>query len=645
MVTFSSRDDALALAVGRAVMPEGSALPGFDEASLERLHTCLGYYGSTAVGSMVVGLLRTLDGLYRARYFGHRLEEAPAARIRDLLAGLERLSFPSRVAVRTALAPVKLAHFSGPEVHRALGEPYKRRLVEPEKPRWREQQVFDPEGLQGTTVLEADVVVVGTGAGGAVVAAELAGAGHQVVMVEEGAYYERADFARMSFAELSVRAYLSPLETAAIGNCVIPILAGRTVGGSTTVNSGTCYRTPDHVLESWSRDRGLEDLSPASMAPWLDLVEAELGVAPGRPEYLGGCARVIARGSEALGIRHGPLRRNAPECDGQGQCCLGCPTDAKRSANVSWVPTALKRGALCVTGARVDRILLSRGAAYGVSATARRANGTIVRFSVHASRVVIAAGTLQTPILLMRNGIATQSGHLGRHLTIHPAAACVARFDEVIEGARGIPQGYAIEEYHDEGILLEGAFPPPEHLAIQFSFLGPRLMETMAAFAHLAVFGFMIKDTQGGRVTLGPTQKPLILYQLGHQDTVRLKRGMQVLVDVYRAAGAREIYPPVFGHERLLTDRDLERFREARLGPRDFEMSAYHPLGTARMAARAADGVIDPDHQVYGVPGLHIVDGSSVPSALGVNPQITIMAMAARAARRISERLRERAAA
>jgi choline dehydrogenase-like flavoprotein len=394
---------------------------------------------------------------------------------------------------------------------------------------------------------------------------------------------------------------------------------------------------PDRVLASWRDKLGLFDFTPERMAPYYERVEEVLGVAAADARYLGGVARLIGRGCDALGYQHHPLRRNAPDCDGQGTCCFGCPTDAKRSTNVSYVPLALRAGAQLLTGARAERIVVENGRAVGVVAGTTHRSGAEV--SVRARAVVVACGSLHTPLLLEENGIGGASGQLGRNLSIHPALACAAVFDEEVRGFAAIPQGYAIDEFHDEGILFEGAFAPLDITAASYSGIGPQLMELMEAYDRLAVFGFLIEDTSRGRVRRGPGGRPLVTYVVNDEDVARLKRGLEILIRIYRAAGARRILPMVNGFDEVTTDAEIERFRSARLGARDFDISAYHPLGTARMGADPASSVVGPDHQVHDVPGLYITDGSAVPSSLAVNPQLTIMAMATRAAELLAARL------
>jgi choline dehydrogenase-like flavoprotein len=481
--------------------------------------------------------------------------------------------------------------------------------------------------------LECDVAVIGTGAGGAVAARELAEAGCAVVMLEEGEFHGRETF-NGNAVEMQRKLYRDLGATIAVGNVSIPIPLGRAVGGTTVVNSGTCYRAPARVLERWRDELGLDGLGADGMAPHYERVEEVMGVAQAEARYLGGVARVIARGCDALGFRHGPLRRNAPECDGQGVCCFGCPTDAKRSTNVSYVPLALKAGAQLVTSARVSTLLVENGRAVGLVARSGERQVT-----VRARAVVVACGTLLTPVLLEKNRLGGESGQLGRNLTIHPAAAMLARYDEVIDGANAIPQGYAIEEFHDEGILFEGAFAPLDIGAASFPIVGRQLVDLLEDYRRVACFGFLIEDTSRGRVRAGPGGRPLITYWLNDRDVARIKRGLEILARVYFAGGAREVVPMVHGFDALYGHADLERFRRARVRARDLELTAYHPLGTARMGTDPSTSVVDTEQQLHGVQGLYVMDGSVLPSSPAVNPQLTIMALATRASRRLAERL------
>jgi len=621
-------------------MPPSATLPGFDGDSVERTRAYLASQGRDTELAFA-GAIHALDGLCRVRT-GRGLARQRGHRILDVLRWVESLPYPLPMLVRYGLAPLKGAHFDAPTVRAALGldaPPAPARVARVERDRVRAQQVFDGDSLDGLDTLEADVVVVGSGAGGAVVAFELARRGLTVVMLEAGRYFDRGDFTHKRPVERTAEMYHPLARTTALGNAMIPIPVGRTVGGTTTINSGTCFRTPDAVLDRWARELGLRDLGPDGLAPFFERVEERLGVAPNAPRWLGATARVVARGADALGMAHGPLPRNAPDCDAQGECVFGCPTDAKRSTNVSYIPAALKAGALLVTGAQVERVLLRGDTAVGVVARVRRAAGKPVDLTVRARRVVVSAGTLWTPLLLARSGVRDPRGHLGRHLTIHPATHCHARFEEVIDPARSVPQGYGVHELAPEGIYFEGATLPPSITGLSLELMGPKLMEVMESYPHLAAFGFMVKDAGEGAVRPGPGGRPLITYRLRRADVQRLRRGMRVLVALFQAAGAREVYPPVRGHTVVATREDARRLATALPPAHAFGLTAYHPLGTARLAADDARGAVSPTHEVFGTHHLHVVDGSSVPSSLGVNPQVTIMALATRAAELLADGL------
>lgn len=659
---FSEHERRCLLAIARVAIPAGRLLPAPGPRTFARLEQLLATLGAAAQGYRALLLAFEAHAYARHRRGFADLDLEAAERLID---DWHHGSYARRTLLRALITPLKVAHYDDPAFYRELGCVYRAPAMTELRPRWMTERVHAASELGGET-LECDVVVIGTGAGGAVVAKELAQGGLGVVMVEEGDYYTRSDFTG-GVVEMQQKLYRGAGALWALGNTAIPIPVGKTVGGTTTINSGTCYRTPERVFADWRERHGLSEFSSEQMAPYYERVEEVLQVRRAEARHLGGVARLVARGCDALGYRHQALLRNAPDCDGQGVCCFGCPTDAKRSTNVSYVPLALQRGATLVKGLRVDSILVEGGRAVGVSGVAQdlrdgRAARNIrsmseaapggggsatqgpqaegeARVTVRARAVVVACGSLLTPLLLEENRMGLGSGQLGRNLTIHPATALTALFDEQVEGYRGIPQGYAIEEFHDEGILFEGIFGPPEMGAATISVLGRRFVEVMESYDRLASFGFMIEDTSSGRVRRGPGGRPLITYMVNDNDVSRLKRGVDILSRVFFAAGARQVFTPLHGFDELTHPGELEKLRQARVHARDFQLSAYHPLGTARMGVSPRHSVVNPDHQVHDVPGLYVADGSVVPSSLAVNPQLTIMALATRAADRLAARL------
>lgn len=630
----------LLLALAEASTPGGEIVRAPDLDTVARVEALLGELGERALPTY--GRMLELADLASVPLTGRRLSKLPVAERQRVL---ERLAAapPTHWAVRAATAPIKVAQVRRPSVREGLRASRSEPLPVAEARARYMDKVMSGAELSGHEELEVDVVVVGTGAGGAPMANALAARGHAVLMLEEGDYFGRRDFTGRAI-EMQLKLFRPELTIAwgagLSGMSAIPVPIGMTVGGTTTINSGTCYRPPPELFRRWRFEDGLTDFDPASFLPYMEKVEAMLQVEPARAEVLGGCGRVVARGAERLGWAHGPLPRNAPDCDGQGVCCFGCPTDAKRSTNVSYVPAALEHGAFLYSGVKVDRVLVERGRAVGVVAHPR--GNPDVSLTVRAKVVVLACGALHTPALLMRNGLLGHSEALGRNLTIHPATHAWARFDERIDGYHAIPQGYGVEEFVSEGIRFEGAFVPLELAAAALARVGPSWTEIMDHFDQMACFGFMIADTSRGHISLAKDGTPRMHYVLNDTDRRKIIRGQVLLARLFLAAGAKAIYPGLMKHDLIESEADLERLE--RDGPRDLrarhlDLTAYHPLGTCRMGTDPRTSVVGPTQETHELRNLFIADGSVVNGPLGVNPQITIMSFSERASAFVEQRL------
>jgi choline dehydrogenase-like flavoprotein len=470
---------------------------------------------------------------------------------------------------------------------------------------------------RASSLLEADVCVVGAGAGGAVTAAELAEGGARVILLEQGPWHDPDAFTARP-PEMLGRLYRDGGQTATLGSPPILLPLGRGLGGTTLVNSGTCFRTPSHVLERWRREFGLE-VDEQSLAPCFERVERALSVATVTPELAGANAAVARRGAERLGWSHGFLRRNARGCVGSGVCVFGCPTSAKQHTGITYIARAAAAGARIVTGADARRVLVEGQRARGVLARVGRGR----RLRVRASTVILACGTIHTPVLLERSGIPDSSRQRGRNLSLHPATAAFARMDEVVNMARGVPQSFFVDEFATQGIMLETIAGPPAYAAASLPLEGAAHAAAMASYPQLAQIGLMVSDASRGRVrSVGG--RTVIRYDPAEPDVAKFRAGLARLEQLFAAAGAREVYLPL--PAGVAPDRARAR---------DLKLMAFHPLGTARAHARATHGVTDGDLAVHGVRGLYVADGSVVPSALGVNPQLTIMALATRLAFRL----------
>ncbi len=634
---LSSHERTIALALARAAMPPSSSLPGADATSVARFERLAQNLGPGMVRAMKAGLWAAEAWPVTRLQGGPRLplsQLSPEAAERAIVAWSESGSRHERWLLRGLLTPLKSAHFADERV--ASTVPCRREFDTPKVAEVAPymQRVTDGRNVDTDLDLTCEVVVIGTGAGGAAVAYELARRGRAVIMLEGGHFNSRTEFRGRS-QDAYAKMYLSLGGSIAIGNVAAAVLAGRGVGGSTTINSGTCYRAPSHTFARWGERYGLTMHTPDSLSPYYGRVESMLGVAEAKRSLMGGSDRVVGRGANLMGLSHKPLRRNAPDCDGQGVCCFGCPTGAKRSTDVSYVPEALKRGAELVTGARVEQIHVQGGRARGV--TARLSSGRTL--TIRAESVVVAGGALYTPLLLQKNGLMQGSGFLGKNLSIHPATKVMALFDEEIDMSRGIPQATAIEDYAHEGLMFEGASQPFDVTAVAIPWVGERFMDVMSRYQHVAQFGLMIQDKSRGSVRRGPDGAPVIFYNLGKEDLAQMQRGLGILSEVFLRAGAKRVMPMVHGMEEITDDAGLARLREMKMRAGDFEVSAYHPLGTCRMGTDPRRSCVGPDGEAHDVAGLYVADGSVIPSSLGVNPQMTIMALALRTAEVLDARI------
>jgi choline dehydrogenase-like flavoprotein len=488
-----------------------------------------------------------------------------------------------------------------------------------------QRRIVSGRTLAGETILTVDACVIGSGAGGAPVAKELAEGGMSVAILEEGEWFEASTFDARP-REMTNRLYRDAGQTVTVGNPPIVLPLGKAVGGTTLVNSGTCFRTPGHVLEKWQSEYGLHGHTLESLDPFFRRVERELNVSQVPAAIAGKNTEIVRRGAARLGLSGDYLFRNAKGCVGSGVCAFGCPTSAKQHTGITYIPRAWAAGATTYTGARAEDIVLNHGRVTEV--VAKTTGGGTLR--VRCKHAVVACGALLTPLLLSRLGLGGGSGELGENLSIHPASAAKAHFDELIDGWIGVPQSYYVDALASEGIIFEGIAGPPDQIAMSTPRSGAEHRDLMLQARNVASFGVMIHDISRGSVS-ERFGRPMIRYDLHPDDARRFQRAFEVLADIFFAAGATEVIVPL-GGVPTLRDGDSSPVARATITPRQISAMAFHPLGTARAGADPSASVVDPDLQLHGVEGLHVSDGSVVPSSLGVNPQITIMTLATRLA-------------
>jgi len=484
-----------------------------------------------------------------------------------------------------------------------------------------------------------DVVVIGSGAGGAVVARELARAGRSVIVLEEGGYHPQEEYAALGPSRvLGMLGREAGLGLAVgLGNTpILSVLAGKCVGGSSVLTGGVCFRIPEEVLHDWSTRLGLEALTPDELDPFFSEIERDISVETVPESMRSRSTELFVEGAASLGVPMKSLRRNTSGCKGASRCNFGCPNRAKMSVDVSMLPDACEHGAVIISDALVERVDVARGAARGVSGRFldARTGEPGVSFEVRARVVVVACGSLHTPILLKRSGLATSQ--VGRNLTLHPAFRVGALFDDRIDGWDGAMQSVYSDHFADEGLTLVGMYPMPSVLAAAFPGVGREHRRGVQSAPNLAFFGAMIHDDGGGRVMRWLGREPLVTYRMSARDRHRLWRGVGILGELAFAAGAREVMLPIFGADAITSPAQLRALVSSPPSAKKVECMSFHPLGSARMSADPAHGVVKPSGETWSTRNLFVADGSVLPSSIGVNSQLPVMAMALRIARRIA---------
>ncbi len=481
----------------------------------------------------------------------------------------------------------------------------------------------------GSVTEECDVCVIGTGAGGAVAAKELAERGLSVVVLEEGGYFTPRDWDGKPVRSLTTMWRDGGL-TATMGNPPVSVTLGKCVGGTTAINSATCFRTPDAILRKWQTLLGLDNLTSETLEPYFARVEKEIHVTTLSWDVLGNSARIIKRGCDRLGLHCRPLRHNVRECVGAGTCQFGCTDGAKQSTDITYVPKAVAAGARVYANCRAEKLIIRKGAVRGVRAALidpSRDDKKAFSMEVACRAVVVACGTLITPQFLRKSGI--RNRHIGRHLQIHPAGRVCAIMKEKVEGWKGVSQGAYVDDYHDEGIALEGIFIHPSMMLSAMPGIGKKHKELAVKLPYIAAFGIMIHDSTEGRVyRWRPSRLIMSKYLIRRDDMEKFKKALAYTARIFFAAGAEKVFTGISKMPWLESMEDAEKLLTMKVHPSHLEILAFHPLGTCRMAARREDGVVDKSGEVYGMKNLYVADGSVVPTSLGVNPQVTIMTLA-----------------
>jgi choline dehydrogenase-like flavoprotein len=512
---------------------------------------------------------------------------------------------------------------------------------------WR---VIDATKLERDLDIEADVAIVGTGAGGGTAAETLAAHGLRIVMIEEGPLKSSRDF-HMVEREAYPQLYQESAGRRTKDGGIV-ILQGRNVGGSTTVNWTTSFRTPPQTLEYWRRNYELREYTPEALAPWFERMERRLHISPW-PVPPNENNAALLRGSRRLGIDTGVISRNVNGCRNLGYCGMGCPVNAKQSMLVTTIPYALDRGATLLVRTRAQRLVHANESVQHLDCDALDAEGLsagVRRIRVRARAFVVAAGSIGSPALLLRSAVPDPSGLLGKRTFLHPTLVSAARMPDIVDPFAGAPQSVYSDHFvrapFDGPVGFKLEVPPvhPVLMATTLPGIGDLHARLADAMRNTQVIIALLRDgfhqdSQGGRVELRSDGTPVLDYPMTPYLWEGARRALRAMAEIQFAAGALTVFPL---HESAKPYATLDETREAIATlPMDAlrtRVVSAHVMGGCAMHGDPQGGVIDAAGRHHALRNLYVFDGSMFPTSLGANPQLSIYGIVARNATLLAQR-------
>jgi choline dehydrogenase-like flavoprotein len=490
---------------------------------------------------------------------------------------------------------------------------------------------------------ETDVAVVGSGPCGAVIAHELARAGHRVLLLEEGPPFTPQEFELEGSRSMARTMREGGLRSTR--GTILSTMQAIALGGGSLVNSAICVRPPDSVFDRWATGFDLERTNRAALDPHYDEVASFLGIAPTPEDVLGRRNTLFREGCDALGYESEPIARNVRHCRGSGECFTGCRNRAKQSMDISYIPAAIRYGARVLTSVQVQEVLHegTRVTGFSGQVTEPFTGKLSHRFRVRAKIVVMAAGCMATPVLLQRSGnLANRSGQVGENLQFHPGVAIAGFFPDRTDPQFGATQGYQSLHFLEEGFKLETLWAPPAVMAVRMPGFGAPLQQIFSEFPHLGVWD-AIASTHKSLGTVRARRRgldPNLTWNM-HEDDVRiLAKALFTLAEIFFAAGATKIMPGVNGIPEIVTSLEqAEVLRSHPIKPSDLVCGGNHAFCTTRMHGDPSRGVVDEHGRCHDLDNLYIADTGIFPQCSSVNPMFTGMALAHRQAQQLIDRL------
>lgn len=493
------------------------------------------------------------------------------------------------------------------------------------------------EQLRGGFETSADVIVVGSGAGGAVAALNFAEAGLKTVVIEAGPEVKSEDMTRDAPRFLA-RYYWDGGARIIGGSAQIPSMQGRCLGGSTVVNSAIMLPLPDWVRQDWIENDGLDFMKGDALDRAYQRVFERTRTAPTPMSVMGKRNLIIRDALNSVGVEGKPLPRAVADCEGHADCITGCPNGRKQSVDRSYLRDAVARGAEIFTCSEVDRLLIENGAAAGVSGfvTDPRGQRAIRRFTVRAPRVVLSAGAAHTPALLLSNGIRAR-GAIGGSFFAHIGAGLVGIMDREVDPWIGATQGWGAMSSEIRGLKYESLWASPSLLMVRWGDVGAPFLDAIKEVKNAAVMALVYRAKMQGRVRAGWNGKPKLSLRIPEDEVKVVMRGLKIACEGLFNVGARAVHTGIPVLPQAFTKKEqLEAIVTTRIRPRDLPITANHIFGSCPMSRDPKRAAVDLEGRVAEIRNLWIADASLFPSPSAVNPQATIMALSDLITRRIA---------